>query len=34
MVSLGNEEVEAMAKLYMEKGDRTPGGRRLKTKVD
>jgi cruciform cutting endonuclease 1 len=34
MVSLGNEEVEAMAKLYMEKWDRTPGGRRLKTKVD
>ena len=29
MVSLGNGEVEAMAKRYIEKWDRTPGGRKL-----
>jgi cruciform cutting endonuclease 1 len=32
MVGLGNEEVEAMAKKYMEKWDRTPGGRRLEAR--
>ena len=32
MIGLGNEEVKAMAKRYMEKWDRTPGGRRLEAK--
>jgi cruciform cutting endonuclease 1 len=29
MVGLGNQEVENMTKKYMEKWDRTPGGRKL-----
>jgi cruciform cutting endonuclease 1 len=32
MLGLGNEEVESMAKRYMEKWDRTPGGRKQEAK--